>query len=246
MSWPARRRCRSRAASAGRPACSDRTAATFSQPLGRSSCTPPARAWSPGDATAAAAMQSVASRAAATASDVPLVFISPARMVRAVEEKGRLFARRRTHVVSAPNACSQRCFRLGPDLAQRLPRRQRLGIDDEVEHGRPAGGERTVERARDRVGSLDTLGVAVERLREGREVRVDEVGATTTRRGTGAPGACGSCRTCRCPRRARRSRSRLRGGGELLADIRKSPSPARQTTSRSGWTSLAAIAAGTP
>ena len=54
-----------------------------------------------------------------------------------------------------------------------------------------------------------------------------------------APGACGWCRTCRCRPRSRRSASSYwTAVASSWPVIRKQPSPAKQTTGRSGWAQL--------
>src|SRR6187200_467947 len=54
--------------------------------------------------------------------------------------------------------------RLLPDLGQRLPRRQRLRVDAQLDHGGPAGAERRVEGGREVLRALDDRAVRSERL----------------------------------------------------------------------------------
>ena len=82
--------------------------------------------------------------------------------------------------------------------SERHRRRERLGIDLEMEDRGLAGFLRRLERGQEIRGLLHRRAVAAEGARIGGEIRILQTGSRPRGRDNGAPGACGWCRTCRC------------------------------------------------
>ena len=88
--------------------------------------------------------------------------------------------------------------RLRADAAERLARRDDLGVEFQLEDRGQAGGSRGLEGARELLRLFDGGAEAAKRAGIGGEIRVMQVRAVDAAWENCAPGACGSCRRCRC------------------------------------------------